>query len=154
MVVNYVKNILARKCGLLMFLANLSDALLRLCEQWNLSYADAASMCGLSGRYFGAMICRRTRPSIWTLEKLCSGFGVTPNELLLTQNEQEELAYRSPMRINAVRGYRSFPADDSYPVCPRCDSTLDREYQKFCDRCGQYLDWSAYATDEVLLLSR
>ena len=137
-----------------MFLANLSDALLRLCEQWNLSYADAASMCGLSGRYFGAMICRRTRPSIWTLEKLCSGFGMTPNELLLAQDEQKELSYRSPMRINAVRSHRSFPADDSYPVCPRCDSTLDREYQKFCDRCGQYLDWSAYATDEVLLLSR
>ena len=137
-----------------MFLANLSDALLRLCERQELSYADAASLCGLSSRYLGAIICRRTRPSIRTLEKLCSGFGVTPNELLLAQNEQPELAYRAPMRITVVRSYRSFPANDSYPVCPRCDSTLDREYPRYCDRCGQYLDWSAFAMDEILLLTK
>ena len=137
-----------------MFLANLSNTLLRLCEQQKLSYADAASLCGLSTRYFGAIVCQRTRPSIRTLEKLCGGFGVTPNALLLAQNEQNQLAYRSPMRITAVRSYKSFPADNGYPVCPRCNSSMDREYQKYCDRCGQCLDWSAYAVDDVLLLSK
>ena len=28
-----------------------------------------------------------------------------------------------------------------YPICPRCNSSLDREYQNYCDRCGQALDW-------------
>lgn len=149
--VHYGKNILERKRGLLMFLANLSHTLLRLCEVRQLSYADAAALCGLSTRYFGAIVCRRTGPTIRTLEKLCSGFGVTPNALLLAQNEQGQLAYRSPMCVIAVRSYRSYPADNGYPICPRCDASLDREYQQYCDRCGQCLDWSAFARDEILL---
>ena len=32
-----------------------------------------------------------------------------------------------------------------YPVCPYCKLTLDREYQHFCDRCGQELDWKDYS---------
>ena len=31
-----------------------------------------------------------------------------------------------------------------YPVCPRCGITLEREYQAYCDRCGQALDWKKY----------
>lgn len=37
------------------------------------------------------------------------------------------------------------------PVCPRCRLTLDREYQRFCDRCGQRLDWSRYDKAIVIL---
>jgi len=32
--------------------------------------------------------------------------------------------------------------DGSYCFCPRCHVTLERDYQRFCDRCGQRLDWS------------
>ena len=39
----------------------------------------------------------------------------------------------------------------NYPVCPRCKLTLDREYQRFCDRCGQRLDWSRYDKAVVIL---
>lgn len=85
---------------------------------------------------------------------MCSGFGVTPNALLLSQDEPGQLAYRSPMCVTAVRGYRRIPTDSGYPVCPRCNSTLEREYQSYCDRCGQCLDLSAYAMDEVLLLTK
>lgn len=38
-----------------------------------------------------------------------------------------------------------------YPVCPRCKQTFDREYQRFCDRCGQKLDWSCYDRAVVIL---
>ncbi len=41
----------------------------------------------------------------------------------------------------AVRQTRLFPNGDCYPVCPQCGLTLDREYQVFCDRCGQRLMW-------------
>ena len=39
---------------------------------------------------------------------------------------------------------------DSFSVCPRCKATMEREYQAFCDRCGQQLDWSKYEDAEVV----
>lgn len=33
--------------------------------------------------------------------------------------------------------------------CPRCGSTMEREYQLFCDRCGQRLNWSRFNDAEV-----
>ena len=35
----------------------------------------------------------------------------------------------------------SLGGESIYYVCPRCGITLEREYQAFCDRCGQRLDW-------------
>lgn len=49
-----------------------------------------------------------------------------------------ELRFRRPM---AVRKVLVFQSGAAYPVCPQCARTLDREYQSFCDRCGQQLDW-------------
>ena len=46
--------------------------------------------------------------------------------------------YRRPM---AVRRSRVFPNGECYPVCPQCNLTLEREYQTYCDRCGQRLLW-------------
>ena len=46
--------------------------------------------------------------------------------------------YRIPMPVGKVV---VFSSGDSYPVCPRCDCTIDREYMRFCDRCGQRLSW-------------
>lgn len=44
------------------------------------------------------------------------------------------------MRIREVM----YLADWRYYLCPRCAVTLDREFQNYCDRCGQKLDWSGY----------
>jgi hypothetical protein len=32
----------------------------------------------------------------------------------------------------------------AYPICPRCDCSFERDYQSFCDRCGQRLGWRGY----------
>lgn len=32
----------------------------------------------------------------------------------------------------------------SYPICPRCDNTIEREYMCYCDRCGQRLSWNGF----------
>ena len=55
--------------------------------------------------------------------------------------DSDEIAYRMPLAVQEVR---VFPNGDSYPVCPKCKSTLEREYMNFCDRCGQKLDWKEY----------
>ena len=44
-----------------------------------------------------------------------------------------------------------YPTDGAFPVCPRCGSTLEREYQNFCDRCGQRLGWKELRRAEVIL---
>ena len=46
--------------------------------------------------------------------------------------------YRSSLQITQVRIFQNRHA---YYACPRCDSSLDREYMSYCDRCGQCLNW-------------
>ncbi len=48
------------------------------------------------------------------------------------------LSYRIPMQIKAIHIYDD---GNGYYVCPRCQTTLDREYMAYCDRCGQCLKW-------------
>lgn len=38
-----------------------------------------------------------------------------------------------------------------YYCCPRCGITLDREFVRFCDRCGQRLDWTQYRKVKIIL---
>ena len=56
-------------------------------------------------------------------------------------NPEIALSYRISMAVTesfvCAEGYE-------YPVCPRCGITLEREYQAYCDRCGQALDWKKY----------
>lgn len=54
---------------------------------------------------------------------------------------KRELSFRTPLPVKEVFVY---PSGSSFPICPRCKITMEREYQKFCDRCGQKLDWSLY----------
>lgn len=60
------------------------------------------------------------------------------------------VSYRIPMRVVSIRCFRRAACSYSYPVCPRCHITLDREYQSFCDRCGQALSWTRFARAEII----
>ena len=46
------------------------------------------------------------------------------------------VSYRTPRRVTDCAGMKN---GDCFPVCPRCDVTLEREYMRYCDRCGQAL---------------
>lgn len=54
--------------------------------------------------------------------------------------------YRWPWKVKIVCSYR-WGAE--FPKCPRCGTTMEREYQLFCDRCGQRLNWSGFEEIEV-----
>ena len=47
------------------------------------------------------------------------------------------VTYRVPLPVTKVIAF----TNTTYPICPRCDLSLDREYMSFCDRCGQRLNW-------------
>lgn len=49
------------------------------------------------------------------------------------------VSYRVEMRISKVM---RFPGGYGAYVCPRCSVTLDKDFQAFCDRCGQKLNWN------------
>lgn len=66
-----------------MFLDNLSAALLRFCAARSLSYEEVAERCRISPRYSGEIVRKHTSPTLRTLEKICAGLDVTPNDLLL-----------------------------------------------------------------------
>ena len=69
----------------------------------------------------------------WRLPKLL---------IFLIKNLCNLSAYRCPMTVGEYVLYQSaFYKESAYYICPRCDVTLDREYQTFCDRCGQRLNW-------------
>ena len=50
-------------------------------------------------------------------------------------------SYRIPMMVQEYRGYSEL---NCFPVCPRCKSSLEVDFQAYCDRCGQALNWKKY----------
>jgi len=128
-----------------MFSANLSSTILRLCGMYKLSYEAASERCELSPRYFAQIARGKTSPSILTLEKLCIGFDRTPNDLLIPSSSHlQELSYRIPMSVTEVRCFQGTSGLIAFPVCPQCGQTMEREFQSYCDRCGQCLDWERF----------
>lgn len=63
----------------------------------------------------------------------------------------EGLTYRIPMPVKEVL---LFSCGDSYPICPRCGESFDREYMLFCDRCGQRLAWEFYEFAAIIYAPR
>lgn len=59
---------------------------------------------------------------------------------------QKKHPYRVPMQVRQVM---QFHDGNSYPVCPRCDCTIEREYMRYCDRCGQHLKWTTFSFAKV-----
>lgn len=64
------------------------------------------------------------------------------NKPFLSSQGSCESAHRLyPMRVKQIL---QLPSGYAYPICPGCRITLDREYQSYCDRCGQCLDWNQF----------
>ena len=59
----------------------------------------------------------------------------------------EAVAYRVPLPVTKVIVYAD---DTAYPLCPRCESAIEREYMSFCDRCGQKLNWNLFEYARVV----
>ena len=134
-----------------MFTKELSDFIINYCDSQSLSYETASELCDISPRYFGSIVRGRTIPTLKTLEKLCKGLGKTPDELLAFPIPDEELSYRRKMKVIHYRRSTFLDGEETeFPVCPRCLDDLEREYQAFCDKCGQKLGWNdfQYATPE------
>lgn len=64
---------------------------------------------------------------------------------MLPDNIMQELSYRNPMQVVEIREH----SNSYFAVCPRCQMTLECEYQAFCDRCGQRLNWRGFSKIQI-----
>ena len=60
----------------------------------------------------------------------------------------EKRKYRIPLEVMEIVVHQD---RCSYPICPRCSISIDREYQDYCDRCGQKLAWNLYFQDKAII---
>lgn len=59
----------------------------------------------------------------------------------------KELSYRLPKTVTEAIFFKSHDGFDAYPICPTCKVSFEREFQSYCDRCGQKLDWTGFSYD-------
>ena len=64
--------------------------------------------------------------------------------------DQSPSAYRRAMCIKERMVFSNIGGETTYYVCPRCKTTMEREFMAFCDRCGQKLDWRGYPNVRVV----
>ena len=59
----------------------------------------------------------------------------------------DAISFRTPVAVTeillTVKG-------NLFPVCPSCKITLEREFQHYCDRCGQCLNWKHYNKAQII----
>lgn len=79
--------------------------------------------------------------------RIHTGQAETPTQTRKKSRRIPAILYRLPFLVTKVL---VLPHGDSYPICPRCDSTVDREYMCYCDRCGQHLNWELYEHATVI----
>lgn len=51
------------------------------------------------------------------------------------------LSFRQPMLVIDFKEYWNH---NCYPICPRCNQCLNREYLNYCYMCGQKLSWKGF----------
>ena len=66
------------------------------------------------------------------------------------EKDTAAVSFRLRMTVTSARAYQSSNGLSIFPVCPRCQCTIEREYQCYCDRCGQALGWGSY--DKALIV--
>ena len=68
---------IGREVYLLVYRDYIADRLVDLCEKRGLTKYRLAQLTGMSQTAIGSIISKESIPTIPTLEKLCSAFGIT-----------------------------------------------------------------------------
>ena len=65
-----------------------------------------------------------------------------------SETVEESVLYRTPMQVKEILVYNGnmyeFNSKAVYPICPRCDVSMEYDYQRYCSCCGQKLSWVHY----------
>ena len=130
-------------------LDNLSQTILQICDQAALPPEFVTQLLSLVSKRCPTAEAQKALLALMESERLgawldMAAAGPEPNARPLS-------IYRQPLAITEIRVYRGGTGITAFPVCPRCGVTLEREYQRFCDRCGQLLEWRSYGRAAIVL---
>jgi DNA-binding XRE family transcriptional regulator len=79
-------------------------------------------------------------PTIDALDRLARVLNVSIESIIDLSGETKDAeSYREPMPVAEVLVLPHVVG--GFSVCPRCRTTMEREFQSYCDRCGQRLSW-------------
>jgi transcriptional regulator with XRE-family HTH domain len=132
-----------------MFKSQLSNQLLRILGERNLTVTEAAELSNMSRNYFTNLLEGNQTASLNMLENICSGFEVNPDELLISEKSKSP-DKATPMLVTKVFCYDKTITTEHKPLCPNCNKLLERDNQAYCDKCGQRLSWRNYKNAELV----
>ena len=62
---------------------------------------------------------------------------------------KEKLSYRKSMLVHSAIVYQN---NNMYAKCPKCNNTIDRDFQDFCSGCGQCLNWDNFPSNVKIII--
>ena len=132
-----------------MFKKQLSNQLLKIIGERNLTVTHVAELSHMSRFYFSNVLKCKTNLSIDLLENICSALEVNPDELLIGENSKSP-DKATPMAVTKVFCYDKTLKSEHKPICPNCNKLLARDNQAYCDKCGQRLSWRNFTHAELV----
>ena len=126
---------------------------------------QVAELADTSIRYVGALERgEKSKPSADLVSRFSIILEVPVEDLMSTSDEamkakaDSQRITVSPRFLQTLTQFRIpklvsdlmiFP-DTSFFVCPQCGITLEREFMKYCDCCGQCLNWKNYKHPRIV----
>lgn len=92
--------------------------------------------------------CKKGRPNSQPLDLVGKKFGrltvLEESNEIKYKNGKVRRAYVCRCDCGNTKVVYFMNSGFSFPKCPSCGSTFEREYTSYCDRCGRCLDWRRY----------
>lgn len=131
-----------------MFTKELSQKIVKLIDERNLTVEALANAAGLTREYVTNIKNGRQVPSLTSFEKLCSALEVEPNDLLLS-NKSSQPGKCVAKQVTDIYYPGKPTAEQYFPICPTCKALLHSNWESYCNLCGQKLSWSNFVYSKV-----
>ena len=116
---------------------DIGDNIIVIRKNKNLTQEKLALECEISPSYLRLIEHGNANPTINELLKISNALNFTlQNPFSVSSSE----LFRIPMPVTDI----IFFGNNSFPVCPCCHNSLERDFQSFCDRCVQALSWTNF----------
>lgn len=126
-------------------LDNLAYHLQAYKDDHRLSLDELSSKLGVGRTTLYNCLHKKCNPCLNTVDLIANQLGISA-EALLSPPERVPMPQAMP-----VKEVLYFARENiSFPRCPNCHLTMEREYVRFCDRCGQKLDWSNFRDVSII----
>ena len=132
-----------------MFKRELSIKLIKIIDEKKMTVKSAAELLNISRKYLSNIISEKQTPTIDVLENICSGFGVEPNDILISEKSKQADKSKT-LEVEQILCDKQTYNPKHSPICPNCHKSLIRDNQAYCDYCGQRLGWNNYLNAEIV----